>query len=115
QMDQSDPQWRDHPEFREWQEFMDEYYPEGDRNSNLTGYAYAACMALRQVLEQAGDDLSRANIMAEAANLRGVRIPMLLPGIRVETSPTDYAPIESMQLQRFEGEGWMLFGEVVST
>ncbi|HET7410020.1 MAG TPA: ABC transporter substrate-binding protein, partial [Paracoccaceae bacterium] len=115
QMDQSDPRWRDHPEFREWQAFMDEYYPEGDRSSNLTGYAYGACMALKTVLEQAGDDLSRENIMTQAANLDEVRVPMLLPGITADTSPTDYFPIESMRLQRFEGEGWKPFGELIST
>lgn len=115
QMDQSDPQWQDHPEFREWQAFMDAWYSEGDRSSNLTGYAYGACMALKIVLEQAGDDLSRQNIMAQAANLRELRVPMLLPGITVNTSPTDYFPLEAMQLQRFEGEGWKLFGEVIST
>lgn len=114
QKDPTDPQWHDDPELRAWQGFMDDYYPEGDRRSNLTAYGYSACLTLKRVLEQAGDDLSRENIMRQAASLDEVRIPMLLPGITVDTSPTDYLPIEAMRLQRFEGEGWEMFGEVIS-
>lgn len=114
QMDPTDPQWSDHPDVREWEAFMASWHPEGDRATNLTPYAWGACMTLKRVLQQAGDDLSRENIMAQAASLRQVRVPMLLPGIEVDTSPTDYFPIEAMQLQRFDGQSWRLFGEVIS-
>ena len=71
-------------------------------------------MTLKKVLEQAGDDLSRENIMKEAANLQDVRVPMLLPGITINTSPTDFYPIEAMQLSIFNGNSWELFGEIIS-
>ena len=114
QMDPTDTQWQDHEEYKEWSAFMDEYYPEGDKTSSFTSYGYAACMTLKKVLEQAGDDLSRENIMKEAANLQDVRVPMLLPGININTSPTDFYPIESMQLSKFNGKNWELFGDIIS-
>ncbi len=114
QMDSTDPQWADNPEFVEWNAFMDKWHPDGDKTSNFTGYGYAVALTLKQVLMQAGDDLSRENIMKEAANLRQVRVPMLLPGITISTAPNDFYPIESMQLMRFNGEGWELFGDIIS-
>ena len=113
-MDPTDPQWAEDPEFKEWSAFMDKYYPDGDKKSSFTTYGYAACLTLKKTLEQAGDDLSRENIMKEAANLKEVDIPMLLPGVVVDTSPTDFYPIEAMQLQKFEGDSWKLFGDVIS-
>lgn len=114
QMDPTDPQFQDHPEMVEWRAFMDKYHPTGDKTSSFTGYGYAVGHTLVKVLEQAGDDLSRENIMKEAANLRNVRIPLLLPGINVSTSPTDFYPIESMRLQKFNGETYELFGDVIA-
>lgn len=114
QMDATDPQWADNEEFKAWSAFMDEYHPDGDKTSNFTGFGYAVTFTLKAVLEGAGDDLSREGIMKSAANLRQVRIPMLLPGITVSTSETDFYPIESMQLMRFNGESWELFGDLIS-
>ncbi len=114
QMDPTDSQWQDNQEYKDWSAFMDKYHPQGDKTSSFTAYGYAACMTLKKVLEQAGDDLSRENIMKEAANLQNVRVPMLLPGITVSTSPTDFYPIESMQLSKFNGKNWELFGDIIS-
>jgi len=111
--DASDPQWTDDQEMADWRAFMDEYYPDGDRNSNLTVYGYAAAHALEHVLKTAGDDLSRANVMEVAASMDGVRVPMLLPGITMTTSATDYFPLEEMQLMKFDGERWALFGDII--
>ncbi len=71
-------------------------------------------MTLVQVLKQCGDDLTRENVMKQAANLKDLELPMLLPGIKINTSPTDFAPIQQMQLQRFDGKTWQLFGDVLS-
>ena len=114
QMDPTDPQFADHPEMVEWRAFMDKYHPSGDQTSSFTGYGYAVAATLVKVLEQAGDDLSRENIMKEAANLRQVRIPMLLPGVTVSTSPTDFYPIEAMRLQKFNGTTYEFFGDVIA-
>ena len=114
QMDPTDDQWHDNEEYKEWAAFMTEYHPDGDKTSSFTSYGYAACKTLQKVLEQAGDDLSRENIMKQAANLQDLRVPMLLPGINISTSPTDFYPIESMQLSKFNGKNWELFGDIIS-
>ncbi|MFN3259994.1 MAG: ABC transporter substrate-binding protein [Pikeienuella sp.] len=114
QMDPTDPQFADHPEMVAWRDFMNKYHPSGDQTSSFTAYGYAVAATLEQVLKQAGDDLSRENIMKEAANLRQVRIPLLLPGVTVSTSPTDFYPIESMRLQKFNGTTYELFGDVIA-
>lgn len=111
--DPTDPQWADDPAYKEWAAFMDEHYPEGDKSSSFTVYGYAAAQTLQKVLEQAGDDLSRENIMKQAANLNDFELGMLLPGIVINTSDTDFFPIEQMQMMRFNGEGWELFGPVI--
>lgn len=113
-MDPTDPQFADHPETVEWKAFMDKWHPEGDTTSNFTVYGYAVAYTMQKVLEQCGDDLSRENIMKQAANIRELRVPMLLPGITISTSPTDFFPIESMRLQKFNGEAWELFGDVIA-
>ncbi len=110
----SDPQWTDDPEMAEWRAFMAEYYPEGDLGNSSNVYAYAVVKSLEQVLRQAGDDLTRENIMRQAANLKDLHVPTLLPGIQINTSPSDFRPIEQMQLQRFNGEAWEIFGEIIS-
>ncbi|WP_436638660.1 ABC transporter substrate-binding protein [Microbaculum sp. FT89] len=112
--DPTDPQWKDDPAYADWSAFMDEYYPDGDKTSSFTVYGYTVGQTLKQVLEQAGDDLTRANVMKQAASLRGLELPMALPGIIVNTSETDFFPIEQMQMMKFNGERWEMFGPVIS-
>jgi branched-chain amino acid transport system substrate-binding protein len=110
----SDPSWKDDPAFKEWAAFMDKYYPEGDKTNDNTVYGYLVAQTLVQVLKQCGDDLSRDNIMKQAANLKDLALGMLLPGVVINTSPTDFAPIEQQQLARFNGERWERFGPVMN-
>jgi branched-chain amino acid transport system substrate-binding protein len=112
--DPTDAQWAQSPDFLAWKAFMQKYYSAGSLAQFENAYAYAAATLLAHVLEQCGDDLTRANIIRQAANLKGIGLPMLLPGIKVNTSPDDYYPIQSVRLQRFNGETWELFGEVLS-
>ena len=112
--DPTDPAWKNDPEYLAWVKFMDKYYPSGDKDNSFNAYGYAVGHTMVQVLKQCGDNLTRANIMKEAANIRKVRMPMLLPGITISTSPDDFYPIESMQMQRFNGKEWERFGETVS-
>src|SRR5881296_3322884 len=109
----TDPQWKNDKGYQDWAAWMKKYYPEGalDDQSNAFGYNVAILMV--QVLKQCGNDLSRENIMRQAANLKNVELPLLLPGIKVNTSPTDHAPIEQEQLAKFDGERWAIFGELV--
>jgi ABC-type branched-subunit amino acid transport system substrate-binding protein len=109
----TDPQWKNDKGFLDWVAFMKKYYPEGALDQQENAYAYNVAMLMTQVLKQAGNDLSRENIMKQAANLKNVELPMLLPGIKVNTSPTDFAPIEQEQLAKFDGERWVLFGEIL--
>lgn len=115
QKEPGDPQWNDDPAMQEWNKFMDEYYPDGDKTSSFTTFGYANARTMEQVLKQAGDDLSRENIMKQAANLKQLDVGVLLPGIFIDTSPTDFYPIEAVQLVKFEGESWERFGEVLSS
>ena len=112
--DPTDPVWKNDAGYKEWLAFMDKYFPEGDKTSSFTAYGYCAAQAMVQVLKQAGNDLTRENIMKQAANLKNVELPMLIPGIKMNTSPTDYFPIEQMQMQRFNGTNWELFGPVLN-
>lgn len=111
--DVADPQWKDDKEVAQWIAWMDKYQPGVDKNDFSNVYGYAIAATLIKVLEQAGNDLSRENIMAQAAKLNNVRVPMLLPGISLNTSAKDFFPLEQMQLQRFNGERWELFGQVI--
>jgi branched-chain amino acid transport system substrate-binding protein len=108
----TDPQWKNDKGFQEWVAFMKKYYSEGSLEDDSNAYAHGAAILMTQVLKQCGNDLSRENIMRQAANLKDVELPMLLPGIKVNTSPTDFAPIEQAQLARFDGERWVTFGEI---
>ena len=112
--DPSDPQWDNDPGMKEFQAFLSKYYPEGNKRDVLLITGYALAETLAQTLKQCGDDLTRQNVMKEAANLKNWRTEALLPGIKVNTSPTDFAPISQLQLMRLKGEVWELFGEVVS-
>ncbi len=93
---------------------MKQYYPEGDVTDFYNVYAYATAQTLVQVLRQCGDELTRENLMRQAANLKNLELPILIPGIRINTGPDDYSPIEQMQLQRFDGQQWVLFGDIVT-
>jgi ABC-type branched-subunit amino acid transport system substrate-binding protein len=112
--DPIDPKWKDDPGVAKWRAFMAKYYPDGDQANANTAYAYVESQAMVQVLKQCGDELTRANVMKQAANLKNFTSDMLLPGIVVNTSPDDYFPIEQMQLMRFNGEVWELFGDVIT-
>jgi branched-chain amino acid transport system substrate-binding protein len=112
--DPTDPTWKDDASFKRWENFMAKYFPEGDKSSSFTVYGMAVAETLVQVLKQCGDNLTRENVMKQAANLKDVQVDMLLPGIKVNTSATDFYPIEQMQLMRFNGERWQLFGPVLN-
>jgi branched-chain amino acid transport system substrate-binding protein len=112
--DPTDPQWKNDSAYKQWVAFMDQYYPEGDKTNAFTVYGYSVAQTLIQVLKQCGDDLSRENVMRQAANLHDLQVGMLLPGIMVNTSPTDFAPVKQMQLQRFNGQTWELFGPILN-
>jgi branched-chain amino acid transport system substrate-binding protein len=112
--DPTDPQWKDDPAYKDWAAFMEKYYPEGDRTSSFPVYGYAVTQSLVGVLKQCGDDLTRANIMKQAASLKDQQIGMLLPGIKINTSPTDFYPIKQMQMQEFNGERWVPIGPILS-
>jgi branched-chain amino acid transport system substrate-binding protein len=111
--DATDPTWKDDPGYKEWLAFMDKYYPEGDKTNSFVVEGYIAAQALVQVLQRCGDDLTREHIMNQAANLHALALPMLLPGITVNTSPTDFAPIKQLQMMRFTGERWERFGTII--
>jgi branched-chain amino acid transport system substrate-binding protein len=110
--DPTDPQWKNGQGYKDWLVFMKKYYPEGSIEDAFNVYAYSVAQTLVHVLKQCGNDLSRENIMRQAASIKGLTLPMLLPGIKINTSPTDFAPIEQEQLAKFDGERWALFGEI---
>jgi branched-chain amino acid transport system substrate-binding protein len=112
--DPTDANWKEDYDFRQWLGFMEKYYPEGDRTDGNTVYSYLLAQTLVQVLKQCGDELTRENVMKQAANLKNFEIGMLIPGIKVNTASTDYHPIKQMQMQRFNGARWELFGPVLS-
>ena len=102
--DPVDPQWKNDQGFKDWLAFMKKYYPEGDLADAGNVYGYTVAQALVQVLKQCGNDFSRANIMKQAASIKDLVLPMLLPGIKVNTGPDDFYPIEQEQLAKFDGE-----------
>ena len=110
--DPNDPQWQTDAAVKDWFAFMKDYFPDGNVQDQLIVYGYSVAQATVQVFRQCGDDLTHENIMKQAANL-DIALPMMLPGIRLKTSPTDYFPIEAMRLQRFNGETWELFGDTI--
>src|SRR6201996_6200813 len=112
--DPTDPAWKDDPAGKEWAGFMDKYFPDGDKTSTFSTYGYAVAQTLVQVLKQCGDELTRENVMKQAANLKNVEIGLLLPGIKINTGPHDYYPIEQMQMSRFNGDHGELFGKPIS-
>jgi ABC-type branched-subunit amino acid transport system substrate-binding protein len=109
----TDPQWKNDKGYQDWVAWMKKYYPEGALDDQSNAYGYTAAQAITQVLKQCGTDFSRENILKQAENLKNVEFPLLLPGIKVNTSPTDHAPIEQEQLAKFDGERWVLFGDML--
>jgi len=97
-----------------WNEFLDKYYPEANRADIFVMYAYTVAQGLEHVLRSCGDNLTRENVMKQAASIRDLELGGLLPGVKVNTSPTDFAPLSQLQLMRFKGETWEPFGEVLS-
>ena len=112
--DPTDPTWNNDSGKKEWLAFMDKYFPDGDKTSSFTVYGYTVAQTLAQVLKQSGDNLTRENVMKQAASLKNLELPMLLPGIKINTSDKDFFPIKQMQMQKFNGERWELFGPVMS-
>jgi branched-chain amino acid transport system substrate-binding protein len=108
-----DPAMKDDPGYQEWLAWMAKYYPDGNTGSTFNVYGYTVAQTLEQVLRQAGDDLTRENIMRQAASLKDLELPLLLPGVVINTGPADFRPIEQMRLQRFNGTSWELFGPVM--
>ena len=112
--DPLDPAWKDDAGMKEWRAFMAKYYPEGDLKDGSNVFGYTVAQGLVQVLKQAGNDLTRANIMKQAASLKDFIPSLVLPGIKVNTSATDFAPFQQEQMIRFDGKEWVRFGEIVS-
>ena len=112
--DAADPQWNNDPGMKKWVEFIDKYVPGADKTDGGYVYGYGAAQTLAKVLEMCGDDLTRANVMKQAASLKDFTPDTLLPGVKLNTSDTDFAPIAQLQMQRFKGQKWELFGEIIS-
>jgi ABC-type branched-subunit amino acid transport system substrate-binding protein len=110
--DPDDPAWKDDPGVRAWREFMTKYVPEADQHDTNYVNAYNSAMALEAVLRACGDDLSTENILKQAYSIHDLELPMLLPGIRINTSPTDHVPVDQMQFMRFNGKTWERFGDL---
>ncbi len=108
----TDPQWKNDKGFQDWLAWMKKYYPEGALDDQANGYAYNVAILVTHTLKQCGNDLSHENIMRQAASLKNIELPLLLPGIKINTSATDFAPIEQEQLAKFDGERWVTFGEL---
>src|SRR5271167_4689772 len=111
--DPLDPTWKDDRGMKKYFEFMAKYYPEGDKNSNFNTYGYSTSQLLIQVLKQCGDDLTRENVMKQATSLKNVVLDLALPGIVGNTSPTDYRVNKQLQMEKFNGERWELFGPII--
>jgi ABC-type branched-subunit amino acid transport system substrate-binding protein len=112
--DASDTQWDNDPGMKEFYAFLEKDFPEGNKLDGSVVVGYGVAQTLVQVLKQCGDNLTRENVMKQAASLKDFRTEVLLPGIKINTGPTDYAPISSLQLMKFKGEKWELFGDVIS-
>jgi branched-chain amino acid transport system substrate-binding protein len=112
--DPTDPQWKNDAGMKAWNEFLDKHYPEANRADGGVMFGYTVAQGLVQVLKQCGDDLTRENVMKQAASLKNLELGGLLPGIKVNTSPTDFAPISQLQLMKFKGDTWELFGDIMT-
>jgi branched-chain amino acid transport system substrate-binding protein len=110
----TDPQWQDSPEYKDWLAWMRKYYPMGNVADGFNVYGYSVAQTMVALLKQCGNNLTRENLMKEAAHIHDQRFPMLLPGIVVSTAADDFAPIKQMQLEKFDCNTWQLFGELIS-
>jgi ABC-type branched-subunit amino acid transport system substrate-binding protein len=110
--DPNDPQWKDDAGLKEWRTFMTKWYPEGDLADAATVFGYGVAKGLEQVLRQCGDDMTRENLMKQMQKM-DMEIGIYLPGIKIKTSETDWSPIKQLQLMKFEGETWKLFGPMM--
>jgi len=111
--DPGDPQWKDDPGMKRYLEFMAKYYPDGDKNSNFNTYGYSTAQLMVHVLKQCGDDLTRENVLKQATNLKNVELDLALPGIKGNTAPNDYRVNKQLQMMKFNGERWELFGPIL--
>jgi len=111
--DPTDPQWKEDAGYKWWTGFMDKYYPDGDKSDINNVYGPSNAATVCQVLKQCGDELTRENVMKQAASLKDFTVPMLLPGIKINTSPTDFAPVKQVQMAKFDGQRWNLFGDLL--
>ena len=111
--DPSDPTWKDDPGMKRYFDFMAKYYPDGDKNSSFNTYGYGTAQLMVHVLKQCGDDLTRANVLKQATNLKNVELDLALPGILGNTTPNDYRVNKQLQMMRFNGERWELFGPII--
>jgi len=112
--DTSDPQWKNDAGMKAFDEFLTKYFPEGNRIDGSVMYGYTVAQGLVHVLKACGNNLTRENIMKQAASINGLELGGLLPGVKVQTSATDFAPISQLQLEKFKGEKWELFGDIIS-
>ncbi|MBC7579667.1 MAG: ABC transporter substrate-binding protein, partial [Tardiphaga sp.] len=112
--DGADSQWKNDEGMKKWSAFLDKYMPGADRSDNSLIYGYGAAQTMVKVLQMCGDDLTRANIMKQAASLKDFTPDTLLPGVKINTSATDFAPIEQLRMMRFKGETWDLFGNIIA-
>ena len=115
QKDPTDPQWKDDTGIKNFDAFLMKYFPEGNREDLLLMTGYNVAQTMVHVLKKCGDDLTRANIMNHAASIKNLQLEGLLPGVTINTSATDFAPIKQFQLRKFKGERWELFGDVITT
>jgi branched-chain amino acid transport system substrate-binding protein len=113
--DPTDPHWKNDPGMKAWNDFLDKYYPEANRADSGVIYGYTAAQTLVHVLQACGDNLTRENVMKQAATLKDLELGNLLPGIKLNTSPSDFAPISQVQMMRFEGETWERFGDIIDS
>jgi branched-chain amino acid transport system substrate-binding protein len=111
--DPTDARWKDDPGMKEWAAFVAKYMSPAELNDANASYAFGAAATMVQVLKQCGNDLSRDNVMKQAANLQDLELPLLLPGMKINTSATNFSPIRQMQLAGFDGQSWQLFGELL--
>jgi branched-chain amino acid transport system substrate-binding protein len=113
--DGADPQWDNDAGMKRFYAFLDQYYPKANRRDGAVVFGYGAAQTMVKVLRMCGDDLTRENVMKQAASLKDVELDTLLPGITVNTSPANFAPIEQLQMMRFKGKKWEMFGDVISS
>jgi branched-chain amino acid transport system substrate-binding protein len=112
--DPTDAQWKNDAGMKAWNEFLDKYFPEANRADASVMYGYTVAQGIVHVLKNCGDNLTRENVMKQAASIQNLELGGLLPGVKVNTSATDFAPISQLQLMKFKGEGWELFGEIMT-